>query len=78
MMGDIFYLSTKEVKPLFEAMSGKPYFLIVDTEEDAFLANVKEGFDVGHIFKWLANYAKEDKEFKAALADFIIDLSKEC
>lgn len=75
---EIIELSQSEAEPLVLAATGKPYFLLVDVENDEFLSNVKEGFDLGHVFEWLANYARENKEFKTALTDFVIDLSKEC
>lgn len=75
---EIIKLSQSEAKPLVLAATGKPYFLLVDMDNDEFLSNVKEGFDLKHVFEWLANYARENKEFKTALTDFVIDLSKEC
>lgn len=74
---EIIQLSQEESQPLVMAATGSPYFLLVDTEE-GFYASIKEGFDVSHIFDWIVRYARDDKEFKDALADFVIDLSKEC
>ena len=71
-------LSEEEAKPLVLAATGQaPYFIMVNEKEQEFLVTVTEGFNIGALFRWLAMYARENKEFKASLTDFIIDLSKE-
>ena len=73
------YLNEND-KELILAALGNPYFLIVEKERKddvKVYSKVTEGFDIGYIFEWIIAYAREDEEFKKALADFVIDLSKE-
>jgi len=69
-----------EAEVLFKAMHGYPYFIIVDDDDEkkSFISNLTEGFDVGLVFEWIKGYARENEDFKKKLADFVIDLSKEC
>jgi len=78
-MKKVFFLDIKEFEPLLMVMSGKPYFLIVDTEEnDDYIATMQDNFDISMVFDWIKMYAKENEKFKEQLVDFVIDLSKEC
>ena len=67
-----------EAEALFKALHGYPYLIIVDDEKESYISNCTDGFNVGLVFDWIKEYARENEEFKKALADFVIDLSKEC
>lgn len=72
-------LEGKQAKPLVLAAIGCPYFLIVQQETKNGTKNyshVSAGFDLGAVFDWLKNYADTDAEFRAALSNFIIDLTQ--
>lgn len=70
-------LEGDEAKELVLAAIGNPYLIIVEKDDNVY-SKVTNGFDVGLVFEWIKRLAKEDKAFKEALADFVIDLSKEC
>ena len=70
-------LPVEEAKPLILAMSGKPYFLLVREKGKMYASSMTDNFNISALFHWIALYARENKEFRSHLADFVIDLSKE-
>ncbi len=75
---EIIHLSDEEAAPLVLAATGHPYLIVAEDEDGAYVSNIAEGFDMEALFHLIAGYARENVEFKAQLADFVIDLSKEC
>lgn len=68
-------------KELRLAALGNPFFILVQKEKEDVIkiySKVTDGFDIGYIFDWIKEFAREDKDFKAVLSDFVIELSKEC
>ena len=75
-------LDGKEAKPLVLAALGCPYFLIVQDDvsknnRTLIHSHVSTGFNVGYVFDWLTDYAKNDEDFRQVLLDFVIDVSRE-
>lgn len=61
------------------AAKGCPYLLIVQKDckrGTKVYTRVIAGFDMDNLFRWIREYAQREPEFKKALADYVIDLSK--
>ena len=71
-------LTDEEAEPLVLAATQHPYLIIAQDEDGGYVSTITEGFDMDALFHLVALYARENAEFKAQLADFVIDLSKEC
>lgn len=67
----------EQAKPIMLAVAGKPYFLLVREKGKCYNSSMTQDFDLGALFHWLILHAREDKEFRNRLADYVIDLSKE-
>lgn len=78
MYGRVVKISYEEAEVLFKAMAGCPYFIIVDNEDNSCMSNFSDDFDISLVFEWIKEYARANEDFKKDLADFVIDLSKEC
>jgi hypothetical protein len=76
METEIIYLPEEENKSLVLAATGSPYLLIVHEEGVGARHVIKEKFDYDWLFDFLKDYADENAEFRAALADYIIELSE--
>ena len=66
-------------RPLVMAAVGYPHFIITQKRTKGGVRSyitVTEGFEMDALFGWLASYAQENAEFKKALADYVIELSK--
>ena len=78
--GETLYLGEIESKFLELMAKDCPYFIIAQKETNKGIkvySSVTEGFDIDFLFEWIKYYAREDKDFRNALCDYIIDLSKE-
>lgn len=74
-------LEGAEAKPLVLSALGCPYFLVVQdnvtkNNRTAIRSHISEGFDIGHVFDWLTDYADEDADFRNVLMDFAIGVGK--
>lgn len=67
----------EQAKPIMLAVSGKSYFLLVHEKGKCYNSSITQDFDLGALFHWLILHARENKEFRDRLADYVIDLSKE-
>ena len=81
MESDKIILEGAEAKPLVLSALGCTYFLIVQddashNEQTVIRSHVSEGFDIGHVFDWLTDYADADGEFRQVLLDFVIDVGE--
>ena len=72
----IIELPKAENKALVLAATGSPYLLIVHEEGVGAHHVIKEKFDYDWLFDFLKDYADENPSFRAALADYIIELSE--
>ena len=75
-------LDGKEAKPLVLAALGCPYYLVVQddvsrNDKTLIHSHVSTGFNVGYVFDWLMDFAKNDEDFRQVLLDFVIDASQE-
>ena len=65
---------------LLQAMHGFPYFIVVqntiETKGSA-RGRVSNNFDYDHLFGMIKLIARNDRNFREKLVDYIIDLSKE-
>lgn len=59
------------------AANGAPYLLIVNEDGVGVHRVVKDGFDCDWLFDYIKDLAREEKGFRTALADYIIELSQE-
>lgn len=73
----IIHLPEEEGKALVLAATGSPYVLLVHEDNVGVHRVVKGGFDTDWLFDFIKDLARDDKEFRAVLVDYIIDLSKE-
>lgn len=73
----IIELPKAENKALVLAATGSPYVLLVHEENVGVHRVVKGGFDTDWLFDFIKDLARDDKEFRAVLVDYIIELSKE-
>lgn len=72
----IIHLSEEESKALVLAATGSPYLLIVHEEGVGARHVLKTGFDFDWLIDFIKDYADENSEFRAALVDYIIELSQ--
>ena len=63
-------------KPLAMAALGNPHLIITQVGGDI-EADATPGFDFDNLFLMLKDLAKQNAKFRAALVDYIIELSKE-
>lgn len=73
---EMIVLSGEEAKPLVLAATGSPYLLIVEEKGLGVHHVARNGFDMDYLFDFIKDIAQKDSDFKKALADYIIDLSK--
>lgn len=73
----IIHLSEEESKALVLAATGSPYLLLVHEDNVGDHRVIKRGFDTDWLFDFIKDLARDDKEFRAVLVDYVIDLSKE-
>jgi hypothetical protein len=74
-----FIIDEELAKPFALAAEGNPYFVLVQIKDGVY-STVSEGFALEYVLNWLVDYAKENElgdEFKQAVSDLLLDLSKE-
>lgn len=76
MKTEIIYLPENENKSLVLAATGSPYLLIVHEEGVGARHVLKTGFDFDWLIDFIKDYADENAEFRAALVDYVIELSQ--
>lgn len=76
MKTEIIYLPEEENKSLVLAATGSPYLLIVHEEGAGARHVLKTEFDFDWLIDFIKDYADENAEFRAALADYVIELSQ--
>ena len=64
-------------KPLAMAALGNPHLIITQVGTDI-EAEATPGFDFDNLFAMLKDLAAQNSRFRAALVDYVIELSKEC
>ena len=74
---EIVQLPENENKALVLAATGSPYLLLVHQKNVGVHRVIKAGFDTDWLFDFIKDIAKENKEFRTVLADYIIELSQE-
>ena len=63
-------------QPLAYAALGCPHMVVTQVEDDV-IAEATPGFDTDNLFLVIKDLARSNSKFKEALADYIIELSKE-
>lgn len=76
MKTEIIHLPEEENKSLVLAATGSPYLLIVHEEGVGVRHVLKTGFDFDWLIDFIKDYADETPAFRAALVDYVIELSQ--
>ena len=66
----------KVSKPLAAAALGYPHLCITQIDGEV-IGEATEGFNTDNLFNMIKDLARRNKNFRAALVDYIIELSEE-